>query len=108
MAKKPIKESEELIQREDKLEETETKLIVKEEKEIKEMKEVKPLSIDTIKQLSISKNVSINTIIQLLLTYNNSITKVIEVCNKANVLANSKCITVDEAIFYLDYTSKIK
>lgn len=106
MAKKEIKESEELIQREDKLEETETKL---EEKEIKEEeKEVKSLSIDTLKQLSISKNVSINTIIQLLLIYNNNTAKVIEVCNKAKVLANSKCITVDEAISYLDYTNKIK
>lgn len=102
MAKKEIKESEELIQREDKLEETETKSVVK------EVKEVKSLSIDTLKQLSISKNVSINTIIQLLLTHNNDITKVIEVCNKAKVLADSKCITIDEAIFYLDYTNKVK
>lgn len=102
MAKKEIKESEELIQREDKLEETETKSIVK------EVKETKSLSIDTLKQLSISKNVSINTIIQLLLIHNNDTTKVIELCNKAKVLATSKCITVDEAISYLNYTNKIK
>lgn len=113
MAKKLLKESEELIEREYKSEETITKNTDIEEENISETNieeenKIKPVSIDTLKQLSINKNISIATSIQLLLIYDNNITKIMELYNKAKTLSDSKCISIDEAISYLSYISKIK